>query len=166
MKKNGSTKKERAASAPLLCWDLFMESYHRRMQMGEDLQQLKALGLEHAWQLSWDVLSQKFMGQGKVVVVTDLTLKIVFASTNMVEMSGYLPKEVVGRTPKIFQGKDTSEASREEIKKAVIAIQPFHVTLVNYKRNGVPYDCEVEAFPVVDRTGNPVHFIAFENLAA
>jgi PAS domain S-box-containing protein len=166
MKHKGPKKKERSASAPLLCWDLFMEGYHRRMRMGEDLQQLKALALKHEWKLSWEDLSKKFMMQGKVIVVTDLSLKIVFASSNMVEMSGYLPKEVLGRTPKIFQGTDTSETARREIRNAVMAIQPFHVTLLNYKRNGVPYDCEVQAFPVVNQSGNPVHFIAFENLAA
>lgn len=166
MNNKGPGKKERSASAPLLCWDFFMEGYHRRMRMGEDLQQLKALALEYNWQVSLDELSDKFTVQGKVVVVTDLSLKIVFASNNMVEMSGYLPKEVLGRTPKIFQGAATSEATIMEIRKAVTALKPFHITLVNYKRNGVPYDCEVEAFPVVNHTGKPVHFIAFENIAA
>jgi PAS domain S-box-containing protein len=166
MNKKGPRKKERAASAPLLCWDLFMEGYHRRMRMGEDLQQLKALGLKHNWQVVWEELSHKFTVQGKVVVVTDLSLKIVFASNNMVEMSGYLPKEVLGRTPNIFQGAATSEATRKDIREAVAALKPFHVTLLNYKRNGVPYDCEVEAFPVLNDAGKPVHFIAFENTAA
>lgn len=143
-----------------------METYHRRMRMGEDFQQLKTLAGAHNWNLSWEDISQRFMGQGKVVVVTDLSLKIIFASGNMMEMSGYLPKEVLGCTPKIFQGKDTSEAARAAIKQAVSTLQPFHVTLLNYKRNGISYDCEVEAFPVLNKEGKPVHFIAFESTAA
>jgi PAS domain S-box-containing protein len=150
--------------APLLSWDIFMHGYHRRMHMGDDLQKLKALSVELDWQLQWD-LQYKLVSQSKVIVVTDLALKIVFASSNMVEMTGYLPKEVIGQTPKMFQGAETSEATRAEIRKAVEAIQPFHVSLINYKRSGSPYNCEVEAFPVFNNQGQPVSFIAFENAA-
>jgi PAS domain S-box-containing protein len=116
------------------------------------------------WQLKWD-LHHQLVGESRVILVTDLNLKIVFASSNMVEMTGYLPKEVVGQTPKMFQGEETSEATRAEVRKAVDAIQPFHVSLINYKRNGVPYNCEVEAYPVFNSEGKAVSFIAFENAA-
>ena len=141
-----------------------MLSYHRLGQKGEDLQRLKALSAEQDWKELWD-LHHQLVGVGKVIVVTDLRLNIVFASSNMVEMTGYLPKEVIGQTPKMFQGEETSEAIRAEIRKAVDAIQPFHVTLTNYKRNGVPYNCEVNAYPVFNSEGKPVNFIAFENAA-
>jgi PAS domain S-box-containing protein len=164
MPKRKPKRQGRTASAPLLSWDIFMQGYHRRMHMGEDLQKLKALSTDLGWQVAWD-LQQQLVGAGKVIVVTDLNLKIVFASSNMVEMTGYLPKEVIGQTPKMFQGAETSEQTRAEVRKAVEVLQPFHVSLINYKRNGVAYNCEVEAYPVYNREGKAVNFIAFENAA-
>jgi hypothetical protein len=39
----------------------------------------------------------------EVVIVTDAKLEIVFAS-HMTKMNGYVEEEVIGRSPKMFQG--------------------------------------------------------------
>lgn len=99
------------------------------------------------------------------VLVTDANLKIVFASSNIMEMNGYDYKEIIGNSPKMFQGKETSLESRQIIRKAVEKLQPFKEVILNYKKNGETYLCQIEAYPKFDKKGNFVNYIAFETAA-
>ncbi|NJM79978.1 MAG: PAS domain-containing protein [Flavobacterium sp.] len=99
------------------------------------------------------------------VLVTDANLKIIFASTNITEMNGYDYKEIIGNSPKMFQGKDTSLESRKNIRIAVENLQPFKEVILNYKKNGETYLCQIEAYPKFDKQGNFVNYIAFETAA-
>mgnify|MGYP006198999569 CR=1 FL=1 len=53
------------------------------------------------------------------IVITDAKFKIVFATHGIHEMNGYHPNEVIGNSPKMFQGKLTSETSKNNIRKAL-----------------------------------------------
>lgn len=77
-------------------------------------------------------------------------------------MNGYLPKEVLGKTPKLFQGPATEPGSRELIRTAIAAIQPFTCTILNYRKDGSLYNCSIEGFPVVNESGKLVHYVAIE----
>jgi PAS domain S-box-containing protein len=99
------------------------------------------------------------------VLVTDASLKIIFASSNITEMNGYDYKEIMGNSPKMFQGKDTCLESRMNIRKAVENLQPFKQVILNYKKNGETYLCQIEAYPKFDKNGNFINYIAFETAA-
>lgn len=99
------------------------------------------------------------------VLVTDANLKIVFASSNITDMNGYDYKEIIGKSPKMFQGKATSLESRKNIRIAVENLLPFKEVILNYKKNGETYLCQIEAYPKFDKQGNFVNYIAFETAA-
>lgn len=99
------------------------------------------------------------------VLVTDANLKIVFASSNITDMNGYDYKEIIGNSPKMFQGKATSLESRKNIRMAVSQLLPFKEVILNYKKNGETYLCQIEAYPKFDKQGNFVNYIAFETAA-
>lgn len=153
------------AAGPLLSWDIFIESYHRRIALAEDLQLLKKMSRKNNWCCAWDT-EERLIRQGKVILVTDPLLTIVFASSNLLQMNGYLPEEVISKTPKLFQGEDTCRISRQMIREAIRNQQPFKATLLNYRKNGTTYDCEIEGLPVFNRSQQLVHFIAFESILA
>lgn len=100
-----------------------------------------------------------------VVLVTDANLIIQFASTNIIEMNGYNFKEVIGNSPKMFQGNETDIVSKMNIRKAIANLQPFKEVILNYKKNGETYLCKIEAYPKFDKEGNFVNYIAFETAA-
>jgi len=106
----------------------------------------------------------QLIDKNRVILVTDTEQRIVFASSNMIIMNGYTPGEVLGKTPRMFQGESTEPKSRAVIRNAMSRLRPFHVVLTNYRKNGVPYLCEIESFPMLNRHHMPVHFIAFENI--
>ncbi len=162
--KNKKPAADHIVAAPLLCWDIFMSGYQHLKIMADDLQQLKHMSRRFAWQpAAWD-LEEKFLQQRKVALVTDSSQHIVFASNNIIQLNGYRPSELIGKSPKIFQGPDTDALSRAIVRDAVKEQRPFHVHLLNYKKNQAPYYCDIEGFPVFNRQKKMVHFIAFETL--
>ena len=80
-------------------------------------------------------------------------------------MTGYREDEVVGKSPKMFQGPETSSVVREEIRLAIKSHEIFEKTILNYKKNGETYFCTINAFPVFNLKGKLTHFIAFEKAA-
>lgn len=151
-------------AGPLMCWDFFMESHFRRMQMAEGFSRLQAFAKDNDWRIDWD-LKQLLLAEKRVALVTDTAEIIRFATPNMIDMTGYEAEEIIGRTPKMFQGKDTDPETKKEIREAIIRRIPFKGTLVNYRKNGTPYHCLVEEYPVWNKVGSLVHFVAFEKIA-
>jgi PAS domain S-box-containing protein len=84
----------------------------------------------------------------------------------MVEMNGYTPNEVIGNSPKMFQGKLTNEKISKEISEAVKTKQPFDKVIINYCKDGSLYKCQIKGYPVFDTNGKLINFIAFEKIAA
>ncbi len=80
-------------------------------------------------------------------------------------MNGYDYKDIIGNSPRMFQGEETSKESRANIRKAVQELKPFKETILNYKKNGEKYLCQIEAYPKFDINGNFINYIAFETAA-
>lgn len=147
---------------PLLSMDIFLEGKNRKLALAQDARAVRRLAKQAGWQQVPD-LELMLLGKEKVVIITDENQNIVFASSNLSRMTGYNVSEVLGKTPRIFQGAGTEAKTKFAIRKALGRLQPFHVVLTNYKKNGQPYRCEIEAFPMINKHHYPVHFIAFEN---
>ncbi|ARN72342.1 PAS/PAC domain protein [Nonlabens tegetincola] len=96
------------------------------------------------------------------VIITGSDLKIVFASKNIEDLTGYDPYEMVGQTPKILQGVNTDLDAVERTREALISGIAFKARLLNYKKDGVEYGCELDAFPIYNGNGVLTHHIAFE----
>ena len=154
----------KSTAGPLMCWDFFIDSYYRRLQNAEGLQQLRSFAKENEWRIDWN-LKRLLLVEEKIALVTDLAQVIQFATPNMIAMNGYALDEVVGRQPNMFQGKDTDPRTRNQIREAIIRRIPFKGTIINYRKEGTPYNCLVEEYPVWNKGGELVHFIAFERVA-
>ena len=109
---------------------------------------------------------EDYFKENDVLIVTNTHFEIVFASKNIFDMNGYFPNEVIGKSPKMFQGPLTSRVSLDSIKVAVQKQLPFTQIITNYKKDGSLYECEINAVPKFDAKGNLVNYIAFERLAS
>lgn len=134
-----------------LLWDIHPEVY----------EEMKVLADEHDWHFTYFLDSYSHLKQYSVVI-TDKDLNIQCASENVHKMTSYENYELIGHTPKILQGEDTDMASKKMIRKAIGDSLPFTARLVNYKKDGSRYGCEIEAFPIFNGKGETTHFIAFE----
>ncbi|MEM9143974.1 MAG: PAS domain-containing protein [Bacteroidota bacterium] len=152
-------------SLPLTSWDFYAENLQKLSLLSEDLVLLTALARKNGW-VSLPEFHKKLVRDKYVIVVTDVNLEIVHATHNVLEMTGYFPREIIGENPKMFQGKDTSKRSSEKIGKAVRSQQPFEAVVLNYKKDGSPYKCQIKGLPVYDHSGEVVNFIAYERKVA
>lgn len=149
---------------PLLCWDIFMEGFHKRLELASDIQQLIQLSQRQSWQHELD-FERQLIWLNKTIVVTDEALRIVYASSNILAMNGYLPQEVIGKRPSLFQGKDTSFETKSYIRSAIEQRIPFETSILNYRKNGESYMCHLQEYPLFNHKKALVNFIAFECLA-
>ena len=148
---------------PLISWDLYGGFLQDLNNEFSDLKELESLTAANNWISGFDF--QKELQEENVILVTDSTLKIVFASHNLNKMTGYDSEEVMGKTPKFFQGQATSRQTNNEIRRAIETRQPFEKVLVNYRKSGETYDCLIKGFPLFNKKGKLSHFIAFEKVA-
>ncbi|MEO8533785.1 MAG: PAS domain-containing protein [Flavobacterium sp.] len=147
-------------SVPILAWDFHYEYLNELKIAFADLKKVKELSAQFAWDEKHLDISERI--KDEVVVVTDVDLKIVFASSGIRKMTGYTESEVLGNTPKMFQGSGTSKDDLKEIRKAIELKVPFEKTIKNYKKNGKIYKCRIYGSPIFNLKGKLSHFIAFE----
>ena len=81
-------------------------------------------------------------------------------------MNGYHPDEMIGNSPTIFQGLKTSKRTTLSIKKAISNLKPFKEVILNYKKNGELYWCEIEAYPMFNKSGDFLNYVALERIAS
>jgi PAS domain S-box-containing protein len=118
-----------------------------------------------SWNTKQDYLKQA-QEENRELIITDKNFRIVFVSDNIAEISGYSQHEVIGQSPKMFQGQDTCTLTRHKIKSALIQHKPFKEVVLNYKKNGETYWCEIEAYPMFDKNGEFSNYIALERIAS
>ncbi|MFN2381586.1 MAG: PAS domain-containing protein, partial [Guyparkeria sp.] len=88
--------------------------------------------------------------------------KIVYANAAFLEMTGYRLEEILGETPRLFQGEATSRPILDRLKKALNAGERFSAQTVNYRKNGTAYDVEWSISPVRDDAGVVTHFVSIQ----
>ncbi|MBW1657915.1 PAS domain-containing protein [Flavobacterium quisquiliarum] len=147
-------------TVPILSWDFHYEYVKELKDLTADLEKVDQISTQFTWDEK--KLNIKERIKEEVVVVTDLDLKIVFVSSGIKKMTGYKAEEILGKTPKMFQGPATSKKTLKEIREALAKKIPFEKTLDNYRKNGKTYKCKIDASPVYNLKGEVSHFIAFE----
>ena len=114
-----------------------------------------------------DLLAVLTADSDTAVVVTDGELShpgptILYVNGAFERMTGYPGAELVGQTPRLLQGEKTSLATRRALSRALRAGKRLKVALVNYRKSGEAYRCEVEVFPILDSHGVLVNAVALE----
>ncbi len=148
---------------PLMSWDFYATFYSKTKNSLGDTNLLNRIVEQNNWSTKWSF--QEKLQDDTVIVVTDANLKIVFASKNIVDMNGYIPSEVIGNSPKMFQGKLTCDIISKEISIAVNDRLPFDKIILNYCKDGSLYKCHIKGYPIFDYDGTLTNFIAFEKIA-
>ncbi len=122
---------------------------------------LAMLAQTYRWQLSLPL--RQLIGQQKwAVVVTDRWEIIQYVNDSFEQMTGYDLAEVTGRKPSFLQGKETNSATRQRMRMAIEGEQPLKESVLNYRKDGTMYWCDITIFPVRNDHRQVVNFIALE----
>uniref|UniRef100_A0A0E0DC86 non-specific serine/threonine protein kinase n=1 Tax=Oryza meridionalis TaxID=40149 RepID=A0A0E0DC86_9ORYZ len=98
-------------------------------------------------------------------VVSDATrpdCPIIYASEGFFTMTGYSPREVVGRNCRFLQGPDTDAAEVAKIRDAVKHGCSFCGRLLNYRKDGAPFWNLLTVTPIRDDNGKVIKFIGMQ----
>jgi PAS domain S-box-containing protein len=148
-------------TVPILAWDFRYEYINELKAIFADLKKVNKISNRFKWNAENLEIKDRILDE--VILVTDANLKIVFASNGIKKMTGYTESEIIGKTPKMFQGPKTSETALKEIRAAIQSQVPFEKTLENYKKDGKIYKCKINSVPIFNLKGELSHYIAFES---
>jgi two-component system, cell cycle sensor histidine kinase and response regulator CckA len=101
------------------------------------------------------------MTQGLVIVDAQTEgFPIVYANRAFQELTGYKRNELLGRSPTMLNGPDTSAASVAAIKRAFAEGRAFSGDIVTYRKDGTSFLGSMRISPVTDEGGTVTHFIS------
>ncbi len=132
--------------------------------------------VEHVIVTFWELATDKYMlpfeaifaNANDVIIITEAVQnnheapRIVYVNHAFTTLTGYLPDEVIGKSPNIFQGEDTCQETRARVRQAIINNQPIRECILNYSKSGVPYWLDMNIFPLRNAIGEVTHFAAVE----
>jgi PAS domain S-box-containing protein len=84
------------------------------------------------------------------ILITDATAKgkITYANKAFKKLTGHDPSEVVGKTPRILQGKGTDKKVIERLSVALKSGGKFEGKAINYKKDGTPFIMYWRVLPI------------------
>ncbi|WP_171062737.1 PAS domain-containing protein [Larkinella sp. C7] len=151
---------------PAACLEVFLLDQAQDRQHRREVDRLNEFAEVFDWKLTRDY--EKALNDGYTLIVSNAARSILWVSHRFLAMTGYTPTEVIGRTPRFLQGPNTDPARIRELSNDLALAQctkrtqPIFQRLVNYRKGGSPYLCDIEIDPIWNRQGELTHYIALE----
>ncbi|MGJ8564173.1 MAG: PAS domain-containing protein [Alphaproteobacteria bacterium] len=84
---------------------------------------------------------------------------IILCNNEFTQLTGYDEAEILGKNCRFLTGKDTDFEKTLLIKNAIQNQQPVLVQLINYKRDGSPFQNALMIAPLFDEKGELAYFL-------
>lgn len=78
---------------------------------------------------------------------------IVYANRAALRQTGYRLEDVVGRSPRLFQGPHTDPEALRTFHEAIVHWQPVRQSVLNYRKKGSSFWVEIDITPLADTDG-------------
>lgn len=100
------------------------------------------------------------------ILITDLSLdkpgpRIIYVNEGFEKITGYNREEVLGKSPRILQGKKTDQRTLERLRDKLENGQSFFGRLVNYRKDGSEFVNQFDVHPLKDKEGNITHWVSY-----
>lgn len=100
-----------------------------------------------------------------VITTTELDYpgpEIVFVNNAFTKMTGYEYAEIIGKTPRILQGKNTDLSVFSNLKSLLRSGKVFYGEAINYRKDGTEFWNQWHIEPIENDTGNITHYLAIQ----
>ena len=96
------------------------------------------------------------------ILITDVSMKIVYANAVWLKLNGYSLDEVLGKTPRILHTSWTDPDIMQAMHRAIDERKPFYSDdIVNRRKDGKVYNAELSIYPVFgESTSTALYFVA------
>lgn len=149
---------------PLLSWDIYSEYFYNTLKLlrkKQDISKLNAFQSKFNW--DFQVEETLFKNEYEALIITDRNQKIIWVNEGFKEMTGYSLTSIKNKSPKIFQGEKTSKEALHHIRTHIQKKSNCETSLINYRKDGSEYLCEIKIFPIKNKADEVEHFLALEN---
>ena len=104
----------------------------------------------------------------EAVVITTANLdepgpQVVFVNSAFTKMTGYSLEEMVGKTPRILQGKDTDRATLRQLRQTLEQERCFQGEAINYHKDGSKYRVHLHCAPIHNQRGEVTHYVSVQS---
>jgi len=101
------------------------------------------------------------------VIVTDAVFehsgpRIVYVNNNFLRESGYSKEEVIGRSPRFLQGRNSCAKTLRRLRYCLESNRDFCGELINYRKNGEEYHVLLNITPVRNSLGKVAFFASLQ----
>jgi len=112
-------------------------------------------------------MERALKGANIPILITEANLKkpgprIVFVNRAFCASTRYSEKELLGQTPRIFQGPRTNRLLLRDLAERLKNGEPFQGETINYRKDGTPYVARWNISPICDDNGKITHFVSFQ----
>jgi diguanylate cyclase (GGDEF)-like protein/PAS domain S-box-containing protein len=87
---------------------------------------------------------------------------VVYVNEAFERVTGYSKEEILGKSIKILQGEESDPTILSQLRDSLLNDRPATVELVNYKKDGSPYEIEFSAFPISDQDGKFRYYVSVQ----
>ena len=87
---------------------------------------------------------------------------IVYVNPAFCELTGYGPHELVGKSPALLQGPNTSQWVLDQLKEQITAGEMFHGRTANYRKDGSEFIMDWRIVPIRNLAGEISHYLAIQ----
>ena len=155
-----SRQKKVGANIPLHSWGIAHPLLQKQVHIADELTKIAALRKQFCWQI--DLPFREYLVENYSIIITNLDKEIIWINHNFIKLTGYSEEELIGNKPVMLQGKKTDEKSRKKIRENLQKFESLKARVLNYRKNGETYNCNIEIFPIMNDEGIFTHFLAIE----
>ncbi|MBD2743444.1 EAL domain-containing protein [Coleofasciculus sp. FACHB-1120] len=88
--------------------------------------------------------------------------EIVFVNRAFTRMTGYIPEEVIGKSPRILQGPKTDRRLLDRLRQTLSEGKVFYGEAINYRKDGTEFYNEWHIEPIKNEQDEITHYLAIQ----
>lgn len=96
------------------------------------------------------------------VLATGPDFKIIYANATFRKLYGYSEEEVLGLSPGMLNAEPAAEDIQYEIHETVSSGETWRGELLNRRKDGTTFPCELTVVPLLDETGKAFAYAGFQ----
>ena len=127
-----------------------------------ELVELQRIHQKNDWVFDLGYTERYLQRRTSAIIVTDTHQHITWTSRGFVRMTGYSYCEAYRQKPTFLQGPRTLQTTRTKIRETLQAGKVFEGSIVNYRKSGAVYSCQVTIIPILNSASKLTNFIALE----
>ncbi|MBZ9626716.1 PAS domain-containing protein [Psychroflexus sp. CAK1W] len=149
---------------PLLSWDIYSEyifNFFKSLRKKKEIERLNQFQEKFKW--DFQIEETLFKNEYKALVITDKNQKIIWVNEGFKDMTGYSLNFVINKSPKFLQGEKTCRKTLQNIREHLAKNSICEESMVNYRKDGREYICEIKIYPILNSNHKVEHYLALEN---